>query len=133
MLDGYKKLFAETNLLQNFKSNNKFELAFLETMNKQNSVVLKGINAETLTMIRTRFILDWNKDYADKFPLKLFGFQEQLLEQGLFPAYNQWIFGAAQNLGAYQNWIGTYAADYSAFNKFQQNTLFKVPSGQYYH
>ncbi|MEO5649783.1 MAG: tetratricopeptide repeat protein [Ginsengibacter sp.] len=133
LLDGYKKLFAETNLLQNFKSNNKFELAFLETMNKQNSVVLKGINAETLTMIRTRFILDWNKDYADKFPLKLFGFQEQLLEQGLFPAYNQWIFGAAQNLGAYQNWIGTYAADYSAFNKFQQNTLFKVPSGQYYH
>ena len=105
-MDGYKKLFAESNLLSDFKSKNKFELAFLTTMNKQNSVVLKGINAETLTMIRTRFILDWDKDYEDKIPFKLFELHEQLLELGLFPAYNQWIFGAAQNLAAYQNWIG---------------------------
>jgi hypothetical protein len=102
-------------------------------MNKQNSVVLKGINAETLTMIRTRFILDWNKDYEDKIPFKLFELHEQLLELGLFPAYNQWIFGAAQNLAAYQNWIGAHAEDYAAFNKFQQARLFKVPSGEYYH
>ncbi|HEY9361846.1 MAG TPA: tetratricopeptide repeat protein [Chitinophagaceae bacterium] len=133
LLDGYKKLFAESNLLQGFNSKNKFELAFLTTMNKQNSVVLKGINAETLTMIRTRFILDWNKDYEDKIPFKLFELHEQLLELGLFPAYNQWIFGAAQNLAAYQNWIGAHAEDYAAFNKFQQARLFKVPSGEYYH
>ncbi|MEO6815042.1 MAG: tetratricopeptide repeat protein [Ginsengibacter sp.] len=133
LLDGYKKLFAEVNLVQDVKGKNKFEIAFLTTMNKQNSMVQNGINAETLTMIRTRFILDWDKDYAEKFPLKLFEFQEQLLELGLFPAYNQWIFGAAQNLSAYQNWIGIHSTEYAAFNTFQQGRLFTIPSGQFYH
>ncbi|HET7119408.1 MAG TPA: tetratricopeptide repeat protein, partial [Hanamia sp.] len=59
LLDGYKKLFADANLLDNAKDKNPFEIAFLTCMNKQNNVVLRGINPETLTMIRTRFILDW--------------------------------------------------------------------------
>jgi Tfp pilus assembly protein PilF len=133
LLDGYKKLFADPDLMQDSKGKNKFELAFLSTMNKQNSVVIKGINAETLTMIRTRFILDWEKDYAHKFPLKLFEMQQELLEKGLFPVYNQWIFGASQNLAAYQNWIATHAEEYSAFNKYLTDRIFKIPSGQYYH
>ncbi len=133
LLDSYKKLFASTNLLQDIKGKNKFEVAFLTTMNKQNSIVSNGIDAESLTMIRTRFILDWDKDYADKFPSKLFDLQKDLLEKGLFPVYNQWIFGAAQNLAAYQTWIGTHSEEYPAFNKYQQDRLFKIPKGQYYH
>lgn len=133
LLDGYKKLFADADLLANSKDKNKFEVAFLTTMNRQNSVVINGLNAETLTMIRTRFILDWNQSYAKKFPFALFDKQEQLLEEGLFPAYNQWIFGAAQNLSYYQTWIGTHSEEYAAFNKFQQGRIFKIPEGQYYH
>src|SRR5665647_166276 len=133
LLSGYKKLFAEPDLLANIKDKNKFEIAFLTTMNKQNSVVINGLNAETLTMIRTRFILDWNQTYAKKFPFTLFDKHEQLLEEGLFPAYNQWIFEASQNLSNYQSWISTHAEEYTSFNKFQQGRIFKVPGGQYYH
>ncbi|KAA9042206.1 tetratricopeptide repeat protein [Ginsengibacter hankyongi] len=133
LLSGYKKLFADPDLLLNIKDKNKFEIAFLTTMNKQNSVVINGLNAETLTMVRTRFILDWNQSYAKKFPFTLFDKHEQLLEEGLFPAYNQWIFGAAQNLSSYQTWISTHAEEYAAFNKFQQGRIFKIPEGQYYH
>lgn len=133
LLDSYKKLFAETDLLANTKDKNKFEIAFLTTMNKQNSVVINGLNPETLTMIRTRFILDWERTYAKKFPFALFERQEQFLEEGIFPAYNQWIFGAAQNLAAYQNWISTHAEEYAAYNKFQTGVIFKVPKGQFYH
>ncbi len=133
LLDGYKKLFADPDLLANTKDKNKFEMAFLTTMNKQNSVVINGLNAETLTMIRTRFILDWDQSYAKQFPFALFDKQEQFLEEGLFTAYNQWIFGAAQNLSNYQNWIGTHSEEYAAFNKFQQGRIFKIPEGQYYH
>ncbi len=131
LLDGYKKLFAEPDLLSNIKDKNNFEVAYLTTMNKQNSVVINGLNAETLTMLRTRFILDWDQTYANKFPFRLFEYQEQFLEEGLFPAYNQWIFGSAQNLASYQNWTGTHAEEYAAFNKFQQGRIFKVPEGQY--
>ena len=41
-------------------------------MNKQNSVVINGLNAETLTMIRTRFILDWDQTYAKKISFQAF-------------------------------------------------------------
>lgn len=133
LLDGYKKLFADANLLANTKDLKPFEIAFLTCMNKQNSVVIRGLNAETLTMIRTRFMLDWQKDYAEKFPFRLFELQEQLLREGLFPAYNQWIFGASQNLTGYQNWTGTHISEAENFNKFQRGRVFKIPSGQYYH
>ena len=42
LLDGYKKLFADPDLLTNTKDKSKFEMAFLTTMNKQNSVVING-------------------------------------------------------------------------------------------
>lgn len=132
LLDGYKKLFADQNLIANVKGKNPFEIAFLTSMNKQNGIVVNGLNAETLTMIRTRFILDWDQVYAKKFPFALFEKQEQLLDVGLFPAYNQWIFGAAQNLAGYQNWISTHSEEYSGFNKFQEGRIFKIPAGQYY-
>ncbi|MEO9003777.1 MAG: tetratricopeptide repeat protein [Ginsengibacter sp.] len=133
LLDGYKKLFADPNLLANTKDLKPFEVAFLTCMNKQNSVVIRGLSAETLTMIRTRFVLDWQQDYADKFPFRLFELQSQLLREGLFPAYNQWIFGASQNLTGYQNWTGTHTSESEQFNKFQRGRVFKMPSGQYYH
>lgn len=133
VLDGYKRLFAETDLLQNLKDKNPFEKAFLTVMNKQNSVVMRGINAESLTMIRTRFILDWSQEYKEQYPFYLFDYQEQLLKQGLFPAYNQWIFGAAQNLAAYETWTQTNNKENGNFIKFQRERVFKMPEGQYYH
>jgi Tfp pilus assembly protein PilF len=133
LLQGYKKLFADPDLLANAKDKKPFEVAYLTCMNKQNSVVVRGINAETLTMIRTRFILEWDKNYSEKYPFRLFELQQQLLQEGLFPAYNQWIFGASQNLTAYQAWAGNHALETEAFNKFQQGRVFKIPSGQYYN
>jgi hypothetical protein len=103
-------------------------------LNKQSNIATMGINPESLTMIRTRFILDWyNGDNATNFPSKLFDLQKQLLQEGLFDAYNQWIFGTAQNLNAYQNWVNTNPAAYSEFSNFQKNRIFKIPTGQYYH
>jgi tetratricopeptide (TPR) repeat protein len=135
LLEGYKKLFADANL-ENEKNNpdkNAFVQAFLHTMNKQSSLVASGINTESLTMIRTRFILDWYNDYGTKYPFKLFELQRQLLQQGMFNAYNQWIFAAAQNLPAYQNWITVNAAEYNELTRFQKGRIFKIPTGQYYH
>jgi Putative Zn-dependent protease, contains TPR repeats len=132
LLDSYKKLFSGV-LLKNMEGKNNFEKAFIESMNKANEVAQNGINAETLTMIRTRFILDWYEKYAAKYPFKLFEYHQQLLRDGLFPAYNQWIFGATENLMGYQTWTTEHAAEYNDFSNFQKGRLFKVPAGQYYH
>ena len=131
LLESYKKLFTDTEIAKDSKDN-LFATAFIETMNKQSSVAASGINAESITMIRTRFILDWFQDNAAKFPFQLFDLQKQLLQDGIFDAYNQWIFGSVQNLASYQNWTVTHSTDYNDFSRFQKGRIFKLPAAQYY-
>ncbi|HEX5655265.1 MAG TPA: tetratricopeptide repeat protein [Chitinophagaceae bacterium] len=134
LLKAYKeKLFAEPDLLKGEEKNkSEFAKTFLATMNKQTGLTSKGINTEVLTMIRTRFILDWFAGTGARYPFRLFDYQQQLIREGMFEAYNQWLFGPVENLAAYDNWTKTHAEQYSAFNNFQRSRVFKVPAGQYY-
>jgi tetratricopeptide (TPR) repeat protein len=134
LLQGYKeKLFAEADLMKGEEKNkNEFARAYLQVMNKQSSLANKGLSIETITMIRSRFILDWFATNAAKFPFRLFDYHRQLLQEGLFEAYNQWLFGPVDNLAAYDTWTKTHAEQYTAFNNFQQSRVFKMPAGQYY-
>ncbi|MGZ8552751.1 MAG: tetratricopeptide repeat protein [Chitinophagaceae bacterium] len=134
LLNAYKeKLFAEADLMKGEEKNkSEFAKAFLQSMGRQSSLANKGITTETLTMIRTRFILDWFQNYAKKFPLRLFDYQQQLLKEGMFEAYNQWLFGTVENLAAYDSWSKIHADQYEAFTNFQKNRVFRMPAGQYY-
>jgi Tfp pilus assembly protein PilF len=132
LLDGYKKLFAETDLTKNQNLKNEFVKTFLEIMRKNASVVSNGVTPETLVALRTRFILDWNATNAIRFPYRLFDYHLQLLKAGMFDAYNQWIFGIAKDLAAFQVWTTTHTDEYNKFNTFQKNRVFKLPDGQYY-
>lgn len=134
LLRSYKeKLFADADLLKGEEKNkSEFAKAYLQTMGKQSSMANKGITTEVLTMIRTRFILDWYQTNATKFPFRLFDYQQQLLKEGLFDAYNQWLFGAVENLATFDNWSKNHTDQYQAFTTFQQNRIFKMPAGQYY-
>jgi len=133
LLESYKKLFSDADLEQNNKDKNLFVKAFLQSMNKQSSLASSGLNPETLSMIRTRFILDWSNGNHTKFPYQLFNYQRQLLQEGMFDAYNQWVFGPAQDLNAFQNWTTAHNTEYSAFSNFQKGRVFKMREGQYYH
>ncbi|MFT3979619.1 MAG: tetratricopeptide repeat protein [Ferruginibacter sp.] len=133
LLDSYKKLYSSSDITKNNTDKSVFANAFLKEMNKESGVASNGINTETLTMIRTRFILNWftNAD-SNKFKYRLFALQQQLLRDGLFDAYNQWIFGSAQNLAAFQNWVSTHNTVYDEFLNFQKGRVFKIPTGEYY-
>jgi tetratricopeptide (TPR) repeat protein len=132
LLEGYKKLFANVNLETNNTDKSSFVSAFLQTMNKQSNIAAVGINTESLTMIRARFILDWYTTYGTQYPFKLFELQQQLLQEGMFDAYDQWIFTAAQNLPEYENWTAVHATEYNELQRFQTGRIFKIPVGQYY-
>ncbi len=132
LFDSYKKLFTETDLEKNNKEKNSFVKSYLEIMNKQAGLTNAGINAEILTMIRTRFIIDWFAS-GSKPAFKLFSLQQQLLKEGMFEAYNQWLFGATENLSAYENWVKTHTAENAAFIALQKSRMFKIPTDQYYH
>ncbi len=132
LLQSYKKLFAETNLLNKQDSKNPFVNSYLNTMSRQASSVSQGITSESLTLLRTKFILDWQEKESFKFPFRLFDYHRQLLKEGMFDAYNQWIFGAAENLPAFQNWTNAHPESYTTFTSFQKGRVFKVPEKQYY-
>ncbi len=131
LLDGYKQMFAES-LINKETNNNGFEKAYLATLKKQQQVVEFGVTAETLSMLRTRFVIDWFAS-GNNPNHKLLDYQQQLLKSGLFEAYNQWIFGVAENIDAYQNWIKIKSEENKAFLDFQKVRTFKMPVGQYYH
>ncbi len=134
LLQAYKeKLFADADLMKGEEKNkSEFAKSFLEGMGKQASLANKGITTETLTMIRTRFILDWYSTKAAKFPFRLFDYQRQLLSEGMFEAYNQWLFGPSENLAAYDNWTKTHPDEYNGFSAFQKTRVFRMPPNQYY-
>lgn len=134
LLDAYKeKLFADTDMMKDQEGvKSDFAKAFLQTMSKQSSMVNRGVTAEGLTAIRTRFILDWFRSYAAKFPFKLFDYHQQLIREGMFEAYNQWLFGTVENLPAYDNWTKTHGEAHMKWSAFQKNRIFKIPAGQYY-
>ncbi len=133
LLEGYKeKLFADADLMAGSEKKGEFAKAYLQTMNKQTSLLGKGISADMLTALRTRFILDWYKSYGSRFSFRLFDYHQQLIREGMFEAYNQWLFGTVENLPAYDIWTKTHPQAYTKFIQFQQNRVFKMPAGQYY-
>jgi tetratricopeptide (TPR) repeat protein len=133
LLESYKQIFATDITGKDFEKKNDFEKKFLTALKKQQPVLDKGVTTESLTMMRTRFILDWYSPTDEKPEFKLFEQHQVLLRNGLFEAYNQWVFGITENITAYQNWIKNNAVENTAFIKFQQSRTFKMPQGQYYH
>ncbi|GAC1586583.1 MAG: hypothetical protein NVS3B19_05160 [Ginsengibacter sp.] len=132
LFENYKKLVTDDDVLNNLKGKNLFEKTYLQTIAREKPVLSIGINTETLTMFRTRFILDWNS-LSKKMPFNLFDIQTQLLQEGMFDSYDESLFGVVQNLAAYQNWINVHADEYASFSNFMKDRIFKFSKGQYYH
>ncbi|GAA4302991.1 tetratricopeptide repeat protein [Compostibacter hankyongensis] len=109
-----------------------FRKAILNTLAKSATVITRGITPETLIMLRTRFILDWTRFYSLYYPYALFDFQRQLLKDGLFEAYNQWIFGPAANQAAYRTWTGLHKAEYDRLMKYLQENSLQPRAGEFY-
>jgi tetratricopeptide (TPR) repeat protein len=131
LLDTYKqKLFTDVD--RKDKKQNDFEKAVAETYDKLSALTAKGITIESLNMIRTRFILDWYNTYASKFPFKLFDYQQQLIRNGMFEAYDQWLFGPVDNLAAFDQWAKANSEAYTKFTDFQKGRIFKMPQNQHY-
>jgi tetratricopeptide (TPR) repeat protein len=125
----YNDLGAEKEMA---KSKSEFPRLVLQTFYNQGSLVNRGINLETLNMIRTRFVLEWFSKHAQKYPFRLFEYQQQLIKEGMFEAYNQWLFGSVDNLPAFDQWTKANADAYNKFTSFQKGRVFKMPAGHYY-
>jgi tetratricopeptide (TPR) repeat protein len=131
LVEGYKKLFTDLKSPKTV-SKNPFENAYLAVMTDQSQSVALGVTPESLNILRSKFVLEWFEKYGDKYPFRLFEYQRQLLKEGLFDAYDEWTFGTASGLAAFQSWTAQHADDYNRFIYFQKGRVFKIPPGQNY-
>lgn len=139
MYESYKFFMAELNNLalegKNSRYDNPkdFETSLYKVYDNLRNVVTGGIHIDNLIMLRTRFLLDWNKNFASKYPNELFDYQQRLIQNGYFDAYNQWLFGRFDSEKQYNTWAQTHNTLMNKFdNHFRSNKL--VPKdNQYYH
>ena len=132
LFENYKKFFIDGDVIRSQTNKSPFITAYLGALSKQSSAIAQGITTESLIVLRTRFILSWYEKTPTAFPFRLFDYQRQLLKDGMFDAYSEWIFGAAENLTAFQSWTNTHSEEYNRFISFQKGRIFRVPEGQYY-
>lgn len=132
LLNAWQKLFLPTVISQQLKNNpSAFEKNVLQTMEKIVPTVTAGFQPETSTSIRSKWILDWFKNNTG-YPFGLFDQQQYFIREGLFEAYNQWLFAEPVNQNAYKVWKDTHPKEAAAFDAFQKTRLFKLPPGQNY-
>ncbi len=121
----YQKKMMSPVVASNTPSSS-FEAAVAATFDKASSVLIQGLSVETLTMTRTRFVLEWFKQNGERYPFRLFEHQQQLLKAGLFEAYDQWLFGEAANRTRYQQWRSEQVELFSKLENFLFNRVFKL-------
>ena len=121
MYAGYRTLFDNigTNQKQQVKNRNSFEEAVLATYSQLTPVISDGVSTENLTMVRTRFLMDWFTAYGKKYPFSLFTYQDELIRGGHFDLSNQWLFGKAESERDNAAWNLFHEGDMSRYNKWQ--------------
>jgi tetratricopeptide (TPR) repeat protein len=140
LIAAYKRLFNSLAIGEATKYGSKqqppafngFEGAVYNTFLKLSPVVSDGINPENLTMLRARFIMDWRKQYADQYPFSLFTRQEEMLRNGYFDAYNQWLFGKSASMPEYEAWTKFHPQAIPDFEAWLQQHPF-VPVASDFH
>lgn len=141
VLEGYTKMFASIGTgdvprFGEYKYANddlNFEDAVMKIFMQLAPVVADGMTAENLTMLRTRFIMEWMNTYNAKFPFSLFTYQERMMRDGQFDAYNQWLFGNAENTAQFNSWQQFHPNAIPAFNSWTAQNLFYNTSADAYN
>lgn len=118
--------------LQNARTATDFDKAILASLTKAASGEKNEIIIERIISLRKRFIKDWAQEKQARYPFQLFDNQQYLLSQGLFDAYNYWVFSTMITQDAYNAWVNSHPKESEAFKTLQQNKVFKIPAGQYY-
>ena len=134
--EAYQKVFApssdskvpEFSGVSNDKAHIRFEQAFMNVLNSNISTVSEGFNVESIGMLRTRFITNWQKNYSKTFPLALLDYQNKLIRSGHYIAYNQWLLGATESSQGFSEWVNQNMEAYRNFEVWMKNNPLKPNS-----
>jgi tetratricopeptide (TPR) repeat protein len=96
-------------------------------------VVSDGITTENLTMVRTRFLMEWFRSYHLKYPFALFSYLDELVHTGHFDIYNESLFGRVESADEFKAWSTFHEGDLGRFATWQKQHLFVPSSSDFYN
>lgn len=139
LLDAYRIMFTTlaTGSVPKFgadgRSISSFEQAVYDTYIKLSPVMSDGYTTENLTMLRTRFIMDWTLQYAEKYPFALFTRHDHMIRNGYFDAYNQWLFGKVENQQQYDAWMKFHQDAMPRLEGWMRQFPYRPGSNEFYN
>ena len=117
----------------NTRTPRSFEEAVVVTLRRQAPVVAGGVTTESLTMLRTRFLIEWNEEWAKRYPSALFRYQDEMLRTGVFEAYNQQLLGRAEAGSGFEKWVEFHTRAIPDFAAWIAANPFKKPKDEFYN
>lgn len=141
LLGAYMRLFANmaNKELPKYKGTaaasniQGFEDAVYNTYLKLSPVVSDGINTENLIMLRTRFMMEWVKTYAQRYPFSMFGRMDDMLRDGYFDMYNQWVFGNIDNPQQFDAWTKFHPEAMEKIEQWLKEHQYRPVAADYYN
>lgn len=140
IIDAYVKMFTTVNTdkvpkFGNSKNRGKreFEDDVYDTYIRLASVLSDGYTTENLTILRTRFIMDWTQNFARKYPFTLFSRHDEMIRNGYFDMYNQWLFGKVENAQQYAAWQKFHPKAIPAFESWLSVHPYRPDSKEFYN
>ncbi len=133
LLETFRKFYTSKDPLAYYmKKPHDFTKRIGDLFYKYRGIVADTLSPGSLQVIHENITKDWYDNHVWKYPVKLFEYHNQLIKEGLFEAYMQWLLGTVVNAEAYQSWIADHKEQMDNFIKFQRGRVFKIPTGQYY-
>jgi len=141
LFDGYKTMFehiAGEEVLQYGHTKvtaqpGSFISAVQQVYSQLTPVISDGITTENLTMVRTRFLMDWFAAWNSKYPFALFSYQDQLIRNGYFDMYNEWLFGKAENITEYNAWNTFHDGEMDLFTTWKSLHMLAPVTNDFYN
>lgn len=111
-----------------------FEQAVTGTYQQLTPVVSDGISVENLTMVRTRFLIEWSVHNKDQYPSSLFTYYDTLIRNSLFDIYNEWLFGMEESKAQYDAWNKFHTGDMERLMQWlAANSMKPINYSRYYN
>jgi tetratricopeptide (TPR) repeat protein len=137
LIDAYKKFFFNTSV-QRLQIEPGSATNFIDAVNDTYArlsglLADGGINLENLVVLRTRFIMDWKKYYAQKFPFALFDYLDKMIAEGHYEAYNYTLFGSKLDEANYQKWQKVNFTILNAYQLWKKNNPLKMSASDNYN
>jgi tetratricopeptide (TPR) repeat protein len=141
MLDCYKNLNEKLNNNYGNKPYNKITLSnttneFEKNINQayidNKYMLVGGLSTNNLIMLRIKFLIEWATKYNKTHNFELYNFQQKLISDGYYEAYNQWIFGALLDKDKFQKWAIDNGEELNKLTDYIQNNKIKPRYEQYY-